>query len=615
MIIVADKELGLQNNIEDKDYINFFPSGKNENEFKFKLKDLKRLSEIQSNLIDNLIYKINPVFLDCLNINFEEFKFLLRPITSSLINIFLDRALRALYQINTYDSSSNVLEINYNDDIKFLGELHELSFTSWKFNQEIIKRLLVSLNINSLKASSNFCCPEYITEPSPKNLMFDPLGKKSYLRKIYHRILDNIPKTKSSILAFGFAYDLNYIKQARLCGPNGIFKTYLKKISIKHSIRDEKIRNKIKTIIEETLIDEIKNAITAFDMNIDTNKINLVSSIFPDFYFDFFPTSALENANENIKLCLSILDKEKPKALFGTELKVNTNHGYFMSCAAKIKGIKVLGYQHGGHYGYIEDNFMHAQYEYFLYDQMITWGWDKIDDHFPTCEIFSLPVPFLSDIKKKRMIKKILSKKKSSRADFIFFSNKIQRFPQVSTCGQSRIDFINEYKIQLENLFEQSNKRNLFAIHKPFNKNTLLFLNTFFKKLENLGENNYELFRNMHKGLSKDVLLSANIIIFDQIGTGTLECFNMEIPTLVLWPRIYSKEVEWDRTLFLELEKNGVLHRSVNSLLDEVEFFKSSPKMWMKNQSRKNSITKFCNKYAKSDESWIGKWKSVLSGY
>ena len=615
MIIVADKELGLQNNIDSEHFINFFPSGKNNSEFRFKLKDLKKLSEIQSNLIDNLINKINPVFIDSANIDFEEYKFLLRPITTTLINIFLDRALRALYQINNYESNISVLEINFSDDINFLGELHELSFQSWKFNQEIIKRILISLKINSLKAPSDFYYPEHISEPSPKNLMFDPLGKKSYIRKIYHRCLDYIPKSKSSILAFGFAYDLNYVKQARLCGPYGIFKTYQKKINIKYSIKDQQKRSKIKINIKEILIDEIKKAITLFDEDIDVDMINSVASIFPDFYFDYFPTSALENVNENIRLCLSILDKEKPKALFGTELKVNTNHGYFVSCAAKIKGIKVLGYQHGGHYGYIEDNFMHAQYEYFLYDRMITWGWNKFDEHFPKCEVANLPVPFFSDIKKKKLVKKILSKKKLNQADFIFFSNKIQRFPQVSTCGQSRIDFINEYKIVLENLFKKSKKRNLFAIHKPFNKNTLIFLNTFFKQLEKVGGKNYKLYSNMYKGLSEEVLLSANIIIFDQIGTGTLECFNMEIPTLVLWPRIYSKEVEWDKTLFLELEKNGVLHRSVNSLLDEVELFKSSPKMWMNNPNRKNSITKFCNKYAKSDENWIKKWKSFLGSY
>ena len=246
---------------------------------------------------------------------------------------------------------------------------------------------------------------------------------------------------------------------------------------------------------------------------------------------------------------------------------------------------------------------------------MITWGWNKIDDHFPKCKISILPVPFFSDIKKKKKIKKILLKNNSAKADFIYFSNKIQRFPQVSTCGQSRIDFIDEYKNQLETLFSQSSKHNLQAIHKPFNKNTMDLLDNHFKKLKKIGGNNYLLFDNTNKGLSEEALSSANIIVFDQIGTGTLECFNMEIPTLVLWQRICSREVHWDETLFLELEKNRVVHRSINSLLDEIENYKIDPEIWMNNLERKESIIKLCNKYGNSDEGWTEKWKSLLSNY
>ena len=616
MIIVADKELGFQANIESNSCRSFFPANENDGNFRFNLDDLKRLSKIQSGLIDELICKINSIFLENLNINYEEYKFILRPITTSLINIFIDRALRALYLVKKNEKDNiSVLEINTKKEINILVELHEYALNDWEFNQEVIKRLLQSLEVSTYKKPTDFEYPEYSSETNFKNLMFDPVGKKSYIRKIYHRILDYIPRSNSQILAFGFAYDLNYIKHARMCGPFGIFKNYLKNIDIKSGKKIEKIRNKIKEEIKDFLINEMTDAICSFDKDLDIKKIKLATSIFPDFYMDYFPISALENANENINTCLSILDIEKPKSLFGTELKVNTPYGYFLSCAAKIRGIKVIGYQHGGHYGYIEDNFMHAQYEYFLYDEMITWGWDKIDDHFPKCKISNLPVPFFSDVKKKKKIKKILSKNNSAKADFIYFPNKIQRFPQVSTCGQSRIDFIDEYKNQLETLFSQSSERNLQAIHKPFNKNTMDLLENHFKKLKKIGGSHYTLFDNTNKGLSEEVLLSADIIVFDQIGTGTLECFNMEIPALVLWQRTYSREVQWEEPLFMELEKNGIIHRTVSSLLDEVEIYKIAPENWMNNPERRDIIAKLCNKYGNSDEGWVEKWKSLLSNY
>ena len=73
--------------------------------------------------------------------------------------------------------------------------------------------------------------------------------------------------------------------------------------------------------------------------------------------------------------------------------------------------------------------------------------------------------------------------------------------------------------------------------------------------------------------------------------------------------------MKWEAPLILELEKNGIVHRTVSSLLDEVESYNSAPQNWMDNPKRRDSITKFCNKYGKSDEGWAEKWKSLLSNY
>ena len=75
-----------------------------------------------------------------------------------------------------------------------------------------------------------------------------------------------------------------------------------------------------------------------------------------------------------------------------------TSHlGYLLSTVTRLAGKTVVGVQHGGHVGYIEDNSAHGYSEYALYDKMITWGWTRIDDHLPQCETIPLPAPKLSE--------------------------------------------------------------------------------------------------------------------------------------------------------------------------------------------------------------------------
>ena len=70
-------------------------------------------------------------------------------------------------------------------------ELHEYAYNDWEFNQEVINRLLQALGATSYKKPNNFKYPEYTPDINFKNLMFDPIGKKSYLRKIYHLFYSN----------------------------------------------------------------------------------------------------------------------------------------------------------------------------------------------------------------------------------------------------------------------------------------------------------------------------------------------------------------------------------------------------------------------------------------
>ena len=119
---------------------------------------------------------------------------------------------------------------------------------------------------------------------------------------------------------------------------------------------------------------------------------------------------------------------------------------------------------------------------------------------------------------------------------------------------------------------------------------------------------NYSTYKNYNKGISTELVKSANLIVWDQIGTGTMQCLSSGIPTIVLWKRIYSREVEWEKDLFKKMEKCGIIHRSVDSLILEIKKFNQSPEQWIKDPTRKSIILEFCNKFAFHSNDWKKIW-------
>lgn len=148
--------------------------------------------------------------------------------------------------------------------------------------------------------------------------------------------------------------------------------------------------------------------------------------------------------------------------------------------------------------------------------------------------------------------------------------------------------------------------------HKPYNSNYLNLLRSSGLDLNKIKNKNYHLIQPNLKGLIPEMINSFDIILWDQIGTGTLECFVGEIPTMIYWKRIYSKENKFSKALIKELEVNGVIHSTIKTLIKELTIFMQNPKNWMNNKYRKKSIENFCNNFAKNDINWKIIWKKKL---
>ena len=71
---------------------------------------------------------------------------------------------------------------------------------------------------------------------------------------------------------------------------------------------------------------------------------------------------------------------------------------------------------------------------------MFTWGWNKFEKNLSKTLSVPLPSPRLSEFAKFYSQRKI--SKRTNK--ILMMTNLIHRFPHISTCGQARIDFIDE---------------------------------------------------------------------------------------------------------------------------------------------------------------------------
>ena len=63
--------------------------------------------------------------------------------------------------------------------------------------------------------------------------------------------------------------------------------------------------------------------------------------------------------------------------------------------------------------------------------------------------------------------------------------------------------------------------------------------------------------------MTKKLIKKSKILLWDQIGSGTVEAFACEIPSIIFWKRIYSQESDWARIQIKNLENVGIIHKKL----------------------------------------------------
>lgn len=346
------------------------------------------------------------------------------------------------------------------------------------------------------------------------------------------------------------------------------------------------------------------------------DRAGRAAAAFAPFFVEMYPTDLLEGVPVHLPRVVAALQPFASRALISAE-SANVEVTYFVA-AARSLGMQTLGFQQGGHYGYEDDLVAPVEMEYPFFQRFITWGWTRFPD--TTClegiEAVPLPSPWLTERRPqwRRLLGDETARLRASKPyDLLFMSNKVYPFPPApSGAAISRSDHIETFATVLRETIDGAAARGFRVLHKSYDTMTLELLEETVADLERRHAGAYARPKELHKGLTSALLSDSHVVLWDQPGTGFLECATSRIPTLILWPRFYNREVLWTRSLFERLEATGVVHRTVTSMLDEAARYKLDPVGWMNDPDRNAALAAFLQEYGVTAEDWPRSWRAFI---
>ena len=347
-------------------------------------------------------------------------------------------------------------------------------------------------------------------------------------------------------------------------------------------------------------------------------KTDAVIASFAAYCRAAYPSHLLEAVPANLPRVIKWLRQYQGKAYLMGNVNFSTR-GSYLRAAARTIGARLIGCQHGGgNYAYIRDYSTGIEGELAQCDQFITWGWKRIADHpaLDQLELTPLPSPFLA-ARCKKWLKELGTPDQRlalpKQYDVLLMPNKIYPFPPAPTgAALSTVDHIKAFSALLKDFVSGCAEAGVAVYHKPYNQSTANLLKETLAALPVLGGPFYTCETKMDKGLHSALIASSRVIVWDQPGSGFLECLTAEIPTMLLWPRHFNRETSWAEPAFQELERVGVIFRDVRPLLAELKRFKQEPPAWMRDPQRRKAISAFCREFAWIDDHWQDNWRSFI---
>ena len=457
--------------------------------------------------------------------------------------------------------------------------------------------------------------PEIFVPPPPVRVVNRNFNPSTFAQKVarvfriaYRRLTG--PSRPLPVLSMGYSTDA--FKNA------GFYSTWFVGISGKTELLDAAPDAEIRKWLVGALSEAVRQPMDEFlqaagfprskDLKLE------VADQFVEFAVQAYPSSILEGARENVVRGAEVLKRHSPGPLIVGER--GDLESAVLIAAAKTIAMTSIDIQHGGHIGYLADQTVTLEMEEYICDRFISWGWSRYPDYppHPAPPLDPLPNPWLSERKKYWARHVAARREKSMPYDFVLFSNRIHRYPTApSGAYQLTLEYLEAQGKSLVELVRESKARDFSILHKPYSKATVALMPETLAEMARAGGDRYVCVDEIQKGLSPELIAKARFVLWDQPGTGFLECLTAGIPTMCYWPRIYNREEPGAARQFAELSKVGIVHDSAQSLLEAASRSRlDGLDVWMRLPSRKEVVNRFVQNYARVDDSWSSAWTAYL---
>jgi hypothetical protein len=615
-LLVADIAFVEPSVARERKLLSVFPMRKGDGAYRATLDQLLERSRLQSAFYSKALPGIAAVFHEIVGLPVKAIETVVRAELVTVTSLFVDRYLRVAHRLRQIDGEVTVASVTPIGDVQWSSQLRSTSSTNWQLNQEIIWRISSGLGCGEIPLFDAGSYPEYPVQQGVLNTLFLPAHDAC--SQLFHRIvargyslLGRLPNPKVRVLSTGLVYDEHYLNCSGFFGPFGTLRRCANVPGLRGGVRNLHLRKQLRERLQLPVGQSICALLETLDPFLDRACTEHMRDTWLDMLVDWYPTSLLEALQENLESVRASLDLSRVNAIIGAEL--TSDVGTLQCLSARLAGKEVIGVQHtAGHYGYIEDMSVVAHPEYALYDTLVTFGWNRIDEHLPQCRTIPLPCPKLSAKPLASNYLEAATGGATGQHDILFLSNVFHRFPHISTCGQARVDFVDQILDSQLTLIEVLTESGLTVDHKPYNTRCLDLYPAHYAALQEAGGSSYRTVATAQKGLTVGLIKTCRIVLWDQLGSGAVECLTAGIPTIVFWQRIYSREVSWAKGLIGELERCGIVHSRPDTLAAEIRSYLADPMRWMRDEPRVGAIKAFCRQFAWTEPDWQKYWTRQL---
>ena len=356
ILFVADTAFINLTTIKQHRLLSVFPHEEGDGAYRASLENLAQRSKLQSAYYDNLLPKLIPVFKRFMPSAESEVGYFVRPALVTVTSIFADRCIRVLHRIQQQiDRNIAVVEVEPVVDFQWLNEITQ----TWHLNQEVIQRIMVALGYKKINVLNRELYPEYPSSHTQKNLIFSPQppGLSGVICKLLSRsfsLLERIPNPRAKFQSLGFPLDRYYLATRGLLGPFSPFQRLLK-IRLESSTKDLETRENLFREIEEVVRKQFELFFSQIGQYLQKKELRQLSKAYVRLFIDWFPVGFLEGLSFNLQKINARFKANNVANIIGHDM--TSNLGHLTSALARMAGKTVIGVQHGGHYGYIEEAF------------------------------------------------------------------------------------------------------------------------------------------------------------------------------------------------------------------------------------------------------------------